>query len=311
MKTQRSCEISLCAALSLCAFVVKSIMKLKQSELTKRKVIPSHSLLICFILTLLSFFNVPYVIAQQDSTTSSSNVFVQDTRSALNDAGTIITAPLHFSDEDWIKTAAVIGGTALCFTVDGSVRTFMLRQQSATGDNLANIGHQYGSGLNAVLFSGGLYAGGLIAGNESVRKTGVMTFESVALAGGTTVVLKMILGRSRPYTEEGTVKFRGFQTDDAHLSMPSGHTTVAFALSSVLAGRIRNTAASIVLYSLAALTATSRMYDDEHWLSDTFLGAAIGTTVGLSVLHLHSEESKESSLRLVPKAQGVGIAYVF
>lgn len=267
----------------------------------------------CYVLFLfISAYNITHVIAQQDSSKSFSVIIAGDAESAIHDAGEIITAPLHFSDQDWLNSAFVLGGTALSFTTDHSVRSFMQRQQSIVGDDLANVGGQYGSGLNAVLFSGGLYTVGLLAKNNSLRTTGVMTFESVAIAGGLCLTLKFLTGRSRPYAEEGSFKFRGLQTDDAHVSFPSGHTTVAFALSSVLAGRMHNTAISIALYSLATLTAVSRIYEDEHWFSDTVLGAAIGTTVGLTVVHLHSsDDNKETSFRLVPKVQGIGVALAF
>ena len=89
-----------------------------------------------------------------------------------------------------------------------------------------------------------------------------------------------------------------------------GHSAVAFAVSSVLAGRIKNTYASIGLYSLAALTACSRVYQDEDCLSDTFLGGAIGTVVGISAVELHEQHDRHSSLKIVPTIHGVRITYV-
>jgi hypothetical protein len=89
-----------------------------------------------------------------------------------------------------------------------------------------------------------------------------------------------------------------------------GHSAVAFAVSSILAGRIKNTYASIGLYSLAALTARSRVYHDEDWLSDTFLGGAIGTVVGISVVELHEQHDRRSYLKIVPTMHGFRVTYV-
>jgi membrane-associated phospholipid phosphatase len=72
---------------------------------------------------------------------------------------------------------------------------------------------------------------------------------------------------------EGNVRFHWLQFSDKYLSFPSGYSKVAFALSSVLSERIHNTAVSIGLYSLAGMTALARVYHDEHWFSDVFLGA--------------------------------------
>lgn len=64
------------------------------------------------------------------------------------------------------------------------------------------------------------------------------------------------------------------------VSFPLGHTTMAFAFSSVLTSLISNPYATIGLYCLVVLTASQRMYSDQHWLSDVILGASIGTAVG-------------------------------
>jgi uncharacterized protein YcfJ len=84
---------------------------------------------------------------------------------------------------------------------------------------------------------------------------------------------------------------------------------VAFALSTVLAGRIRSTPATVGLYTIAALTASARVYTDEHWVSDTFLGAAIGTVVGNAVLH--QEETESMGLRLTPLPAGLRVEVIF
>jgi len=47
--------------------------------------------------------------------------------------------------------------------------------------------------------------------------------------------------------------------------------SIAFAVTSVLAARVKNTAASIVLYAVAGLTAVSRVYDDARWISGNIL----------------------------------------
>ncbi len=242
---------------------------------------------------------------------SVGRVFVHDLRDVWHDAGEIFLAPLHFDERGWLTTVAVVGGTAILFPLDESSRRAAQRSQFSWGNNLSEIGTQYGREIYGLALSGGLYVGGLAFNDREVRQTGVMLFESIAFAGITTTVLKTIIGRSRPYVEEGAYRFRGLQFQNEHLSIPSGHATVAFSVSSVLAGRIKNTYATIGLYSLATLTAFSRVYQDEHWLSDTFLGAAIGTAVGMAVVSLHEERASRSSIHLAPMLNGVKLTYDF
>lgn len=78
-----------------------------------------------------------------------------------------------------------------------------------------------------------------------------------------------------------------------------GHTSTAFTIATVLSEQIDNTYASIALYSLASLTAYQRVYADAHWFSDTFLGAVLGTFIGLKITSLHEKHREiNRSLRL-------------
>ena len=60
--------------------------------------------------------------------------------------------------------------------------------------------------------------------------------------------------------------------------MPSGHTTVAFALATALADDIHRPWATVGLYTLAAGVGWSRINDNRHWLSDVAGGAILGIT---------------------------------
>jgi membrane-associated phospholipid phosphatase len=249
-------------------------------------------------------FSAVNCMAQADS--SLTGTIGSDASMVWHDAGTVITMPLHFTASQWMTTGAVCGGTILLFTVDQDARAFSQRNISTIGDNLADIGTQYGRAGYGIALAGGLYAGGLLFHASEVRLTGVMLLESIGFAGVTTTVLKSAFGRSRPYMEEGRFKFRGFQTADDYLSFPSGHATVAFSVSSILAARINRPMATVGLYTIAAVTSFSRVYNDEHWLSDVFLGAAIGTASGLTVASLHNDEAGGgTSFRLVPTIEGL------
>jgi membrane-associated phospholipid phosphatase len=60
--------------------------------------------------------------------------------------------------------------------------------------------------------------------------------------------------------------------------MPSGHTTIAFALATALSDDIKRTWASAGLYTLATGVGWARLNDNRHWLSDVAAGAALGIT---------------------------------
>ncbi len=162
-------------------------------------------------------------------------------------------------------------------------------------DNITSVGEKFGAGPYALALSGVLYLSGQVVQDSELRKTGVILAEAIFLNAIPTELLKVAMGRSRPYTNEGNYDIDFFRINDDHNSLPSGHTSTAFVIATVLSQRIDNTFASIALYSLAGLTAVQRIYSDRHWFSDVVLGAAVGTVVGLKVVKLNSENEDETS----------------
>jgi len=231
----------------------------------------------------------------QDVVQDVAQVFGNDVLLGLKSVGRYVTAPLRFSSTDWLATASVLGGTATLMPADEPLNQTMLRNQTSVANSLAEGGRVYGELWTAVGLSVGAYALGMAVHNDDVRVTGRLLAEALVCAGLTTTLLKSAFGRARPYNEVGAFVFQPPQlTNDAFLSLPSGHTTVAFALSSVLAERIGNPLVSIGLYGLAALTGLSRMYHTRHWASDVLLGAAIGTSAGLAVTAWERERASQS-----------------
>jgi membrane-associated phospholipid phosphatase len=229
-----------------------------------------------------------------------------------------VQSPLHFDSRDFMITGIIIGSTALSFALDNSIRNDMRRMHSSSMDNIMNVGEKLGAARYGLALSGVLYIGGHFVQEPELRKTGLMLAEAIFLNGITTEVLKVVIGRSRPFRNEGNNDLDFFRINDEDNSLPSGHTSTAFTIATVLSQRIDNTFASIALYSFAGLTAIQRIYADRHWFSDVVLGAAIGTIVGLKVVKLNSEyDNQISSVKmnvypvLGKKGYGAGLMLSF
>ena len=106
-----------------------------------------------------------------------------------------------------------------------------------------------------------------------MRANMVLVLASVLGTGIFSMILKVIVGRARPYT--GEIGFSPFTFGSAHASWPSGHTTSAFAFA--VAMGIAYPKLRWPLLALAALTGFSRMVLDKHYLGDVIMGATIGT----------------------------------
>jgi membrane-associated phospholipid phosphatase len=141
----------------------------------------------------------------------------------------------------------------------------------------------------ALVVGGSFYAVGIVARQRSLADIGWHTLEALILSGQTTNLLKGVFGRARPYAADGDARDfdwgSGFGDSDRR-SFPSGHTSMAFTLASVLAEETSHRwprahrFVAPVAYATATSVGLARMYHDKHWASDVALGAAIGTLSG-------------------------------
>lgn len=269
-----------------------------------------------YFLLLVVFFIATNSFAQNTELIKDNNAEVptitQDFLSGYHTGIKIISAPFSFDHEDWIVTGSVLSATALAYLIDDDSRSFWLRNQNSTLDNISKVGKTYGEISYAAVLSGSIYLCGKLFNSKDVSITGRMLFEGLLFAGVTTTVIKSVTGRSRPYTGDKYNRFKFFQTNNDYSSFPSGHVTVAFTLSSILSSRINNTYATIGLYTLAASTVMQRMYSDNHWFSDTVLAASIGYFIGKAVVKF-DDDSVDNNLSVNPYyvPDGIGISFLY
>ena len=234
---------------------------------------------------------------------------------SLDDGVRLFNNVTDFDKKDWIYTTAFLLGTAASFSLDTEIKNVATRNQNSTMNSITEIGEIYGNGVYAVLLSAGLFTTGLLSKSTKIENTGRILFEGLLVSGALVQVIKIVSGRSRPFLNEGPFMFNFFETDFDHTSFPSGHTVVAFTTSSVLAATIKNTYASIALYSLAGLTAYQRIYSNNHWFSDTVLAAIIGTVVGNTLVKINedrtNEEDNENKFSFHPSFNQFGLQINF
>ena len=106
-------------------------------------------------------------------------------------------------------------------------------------------------------------------------------FASVAISGIITDILKILIGRPRPkiFFSEHLFTPQWFELKASFWSMPSGHTTTAFAAGvglGLLYPRWR-----YLFWIGALLVGLSRVALTKHFISDTIVGATIGALTAL------------------------------
>ena len=177
----------------------------------------------------------------------------------------------------WWHAAAVAGGTTLVIlTLDEPVRDAAQEMRSSGTDAVADVFRQVGWAPVYLGVPALLTGAGLIAKDDALARAGGRMLASVVIAAAATQGAKRVLGRRRPLEEQGAQAFDLFAFDDA--ALPSGHATGAFALAAAAAIEVDRPWLGAAFYAIAAGTAWSRINDDQHWLGDTVLGAAVGIT---------------------------------
>lgn len=115
--------------------------------------------------------------------------------------------------------------------------------------------------------------------------------------------LKYALGRTRPEANQGAAKFNFFSRGNGDSSMPSIHSTVAWAALTPYAKAYR----APWLYGLAAMTNVARIGERKHWLSDTVGGALLG--YGLGSLFWESRRLNKEAPSLYVSAGEIGLEW--
>jgi len=130
----------------------------------------------------------------------------------------------------------------------------------------------------------------LIFGGVGLAEKDGYTFDTGMMVGVSEVsayviyyVLKnVVIKRDRPYVTLSDVHTMHLDTADKY-SMPSGHTTAAFAIATALTLRYPKPYVYIPAYVWAAFVGYGRIYLGLHYPSDVLAGAVLGTTSALAI----------------------------
>ncbi|NTW78578.1 MAG: phosphatase PAP2 family protein [Geobacteraceae bacterium] len=218
----------------------------------------------------------------------------------FTDAGRILASPVNWNSDDWLKAGLIVGATSVIYFADTDIKKISQKNQSQVGDKFAAIGDTLGNPLYTLPPLGLFYLYGHINEDPKARRASLLTIESIAISAAFTLAIKQAAQRHRPFAGSSSTTWDGpgFQNSDP--SFPSLHTTTAFSIASVLAEEYDNNPyVAPIAYGLATLTGLSRIYDNKHWASDVFFGAAIGYFAGKAVVSYHTVHSY-SAVKIMP-----------
>lgn len=144
-----------------------------------------------------------------------------------------------------------------------------------------------------------LWGIGRLTKSEALADASWHAAEAVAITTFSTTMVRVALGRTRPFKTGGDDAFdyHPFKGagDQAYRAVPSLHAAAAFATAAAVTGEVHRRRPGMtkvvapVSFALASLPGLGRVYADKHWTSDVVLGAVWGTITGIATVRWHHE----------------------
>ena len=190
------------------------------------------------------------------------------------------TAPLHFSHKQWEWTvpSLLLGG--LLIKADDNIE----KHAPTTKSTVSHAVTASNAGVAALTATGaGLFLLGHLEKDDQKRETGILAGEAAIGALADTEIFKYAAGRERPFTGSGTGRF--FVGGD---SFPSTHSSVSWAIASVIAHEYPGWMTQLLAYGTAGGVSAARWAGQKHFASDVVIGAALGWYMGRQVYRAHS-----------------------
>lgn len=203
----------------------------------------------------------------------------------VNDQKHIWTFPARLvQGKNWIPTAAILGTTAGLVALDPTEASYFRGTRTFHGFNNTFTGNATVIGTVATPVA--LYAVGLMRKDSKMQHTALLAGEAVGDAEILTTFLKDATFRVRPAAipAKGNFSDSWFESSGSRFrgsgSFPSGHTIAAFSVATVIARRYGNHRwVPYAAYGMAALVGFSRLSLSSHFVSDVFMGAALGYSI--------------------------------
>ena len=206
----------------------------------------------------------------------------------LSDQKAIWIAPFHLKrgDARWIAPLGV--STAILLSTDRNTAAELAEGRGHStrlrwSRDISQMGTAYTAGGIAAAF----YLYGRSAHNARAQETGLLSAEALIDTGLVTEALKLASNRPRPLADKGRGDFL-----DGGNSFPSGHSTTAWTLATVVAMEYHDRPlVKWSAYGLATAVSISRYTGRNHFLSDVLVGSALGYGIGRYVYKTHHDRS--------------------
>jgi membrane-associated phospholipid phosphatase len=194
-----------------------------------------------------------------------------------------VSRPAHWKGKDWRNFSIFLGVTGATMAADWEIRRIVLANQGSIANETAKTVEPFGNLYGVYLFPV-MYVAGLATKDKRMQSVALGGVKSLAISTLIYAGTKLIIRRGRPDSSKSSFDYGPPFTHPTFTSSPSGHSNTIFTVATALALEYRETKwVPILAYTIAGLTATSRIYQNRHWASDVVLGSALGHFVTKAV----------------------------
>jgi len=216
-------------------------------------------------------------------TTKITRINKQYFKTYITDTKDILISPIHWNKYQFLGFGLFAGATYIIHTQDLKIHNFAQSKRTSLTNNISKYGLEpIGSGIYSMSGFALLGLHGIIFKNNRSLNTALLGAKTYLITGLVVTIPKILINRHRPYhdTPANPNIFVG-PSIKLYESFPSGHTTSAFALATIIASEYNNNLfIPITAYSIAGLVGLSRINDNKHWASDVLAGAVFGWAMG-------------------------------
>jgi hypothetical protein len=222
------------------------------------------------------------------------------TQDVWDDFKAYTTAPVRWDSGDWTALSLMVGTTAIAYHYDDDVRNHFLASShaAAPGDDpneLRDI-------VPAAVVLAGTWVGAELGDSRQGKSEAWTMLEAAGFTVVSSTALKFAFGRERPNdTDQSDAWFKRGS------SFPSMHTSLAFAVGTVLAESGNDNyrwIRRIIGYGVGGATAYLRLRSNVHWLSDTVAGAGLGIATAEFALNQEAGRRRRAHVQLLPTPDG-------
>ena len=220
----------------------------------------------------------------------------------LTDLKGYALAPFRMDRQDLRWAGTAVAATALAYALDNTVRA----KPFAPGSSQARQSTELRDAVPLLALTAGTFAAGELRHDSALAATGTDMAEAAVLSVIGANVLKKVSGRLRP----DETADRG-QWGRSGSSFPSDHVAAIFAAAQVLSDRlpVERQGLRWTAYGLAGVTALARINGNNHWLSDTVAGAALGMATGRFVSERRLDSFHNLQVGVAPEHGGVALVF--